>query len=264
MKKVTGSLLGLIVLALVGIGFYLWLQGPTYRPAPSTPVDAPAPPAASAEPEILYPLPELPPTALPAPDKSDPVVLGALSDLLGKAAVKRLLQPEEIVRRVVVTVDNLPRKVVSGQLMPTTPVPGKLRASGKGEEITLAAANYERYTPFIRVLDTVDPKGLTALYMRFYPLFQNAYRDLGYPKGYFNDRLVAVIDHMLVAPEVDGPIELVQPHVFYKFVDPELEALSAGHKLMLRMGEGNATKVKNKLQAIRKELVKGSAEVKGR
>jgi len=264
MKKVIGSLLGIIVLAAVAVAFYLWLQGPTYRPAPSAPADAPPPPAAAAEPEILYPVPEAPPAAMPAPDKSDPVILGALSELLGKAAVKRLFQPEEIVRRIVVTVDNLPRKVVSGQLMPTTPVPGKLRTSGKGEELALASANYDRYTPFVRVLDTVDAKALAALYMRYYPLFQDAYRDLGYPKGYFNDRLVTVIDHMLDAPDVEGPIELVQPHVFYKFADPELESLSAGHKLMLRMGEANATKVRNKLQAIRKELVKGSAEAKGR
>ncbi|WP_151637972.1 DUF3014 domain-containing protein [Noviherbaspirillum aerium] len=263
MKKAIGSLLGIIVLAAVAFAVYLWLQGPTYRPASPPPLDAP-PPAAAAEPEILYPMPEPPPTALPAPDKSDPAVLGALSELLGRAAVKRLFQPEEIVRRIVVTVDNLPRKVVSGQLMPTTPVPGKLNVSGKGKEVTLSSANYERYTPFVRVLNTVDAKGLAALYTRFYPLFQGAYRDLGYPKGYFNDRLVAVIDHMLDAPEVEGPIELVQPHVFYKFADPELESLSAGHKLMLRMGDANAAKVKRKLQEIRKELVKGSAEAKGR
>ena len=53
-------------------------------------------------------------------------------------------------------------------------------------------------------MESVDTGRLAALYVRFYPLFQQAYRDLGYPNGYFNDRLVEVIDHLLVTPEIAG------------------------------------------------------------
>ena len=67
-----------------------------------------------------------------------------------------------------------------------------------------------------------------------------------------------MIDHLLQAPEVDGPIVLVQPHVFYKFAEPELESLSAGHKLMLRIGVDNAARVQKKLREIRRELVKNA------
>jgi hypothetical protein len=42
--------------------------------------------------------------------------------------------------------------------------------------------------------------------------------------------------------------------VFYKFADPELEGLSAGQKIMLRMGAENAAKVKAKLREIRRVL----------
>jgi len=38
--------------------------------------------------------------------------------------------------------------------------------------------------------EKVDAKAFMAVYTRFYPLLQQAYRELGYPKGYFNDRLV--------------------------------------------------------------------------
>jgi hypothetical protein len=95
------------------------------------------------------------------------------------------------------------------------------------------------------------------MYSSFYPLFQAAYVELGYPKGYFNDRLVAVIDHLLAAPTVDGPLRLTQPHIVYKFADPQLESASAGHKIMLRMGSQNALVVKAKLREIRAELVRG-------
>jgi hypothetical protein len=39
--------------------------------------------------------------------------------------------------------------------------------------------------------------------------------------------------------------------VFYEFADPALEAESAGRKLLLRMGPGNAARVKAKLREIR-------------
>ena len=45
-----------------------------------------------------------------------------------------------------------------------------------------------------------------ALYARLYPLFQQAYEELGYPGRYFNDRLVEVIDDLLATPEPTGPV----------------------------------------------------------
>jgi hypothetical protein len=42
--------------------------------------------------------------------------------------------------------------------------------------------------------------------------------------------------------------------VLYQYADPDLEARSAGPKMMMRMGSENAAKVKAKLQEIRREL----------
>jgi len=261
MKKVLGWMLVLVLLGVGAFALYLWKQG-RYEPLPPLPLpspvpsaEAPPPAASTEEPAIQYPVPETPEKSLPPLAKSDPTALAALGEVFGKNAVKQFFQPEEIIRRIVVTVDNLPRKVVSAQLMPTKPVEGKLRTAGEGEKLVLAPANHERYTPFIRLADMVDPKTFVASYRKLYPLFQQAYREQGYPKGYFNDRLVAVIDHMLDAPEVDGPIALVQPRIYYQFADSELESLSAGHKLMLRIGGKNAARVKAKLRELRDELV---------
>jgi len=88
-------------------------------------------------------------------------------------------------------------------------------------------------------------------------LFQQAYEDLGYPGRFFNDRLVEVIDHLLAAPEPQGPIQLVQPKVFYQFADARLEDLSAGQKLLIRMGPANERSLKAKLRDLRAELVRG-------
>jgi hypothetical protein len=99
-----------------------------------------------------------------------------------------------------------------------------------------------------------DHDELIATYRRFYPLMQEAFAQLGYPDGYFNDRVIAVIDHLLATPEPEEPIRLVQPHVLYKFADPELEALSSGQKLLIRMGPDHAARIRDFLTELRTHI----------
>ncbi len=55
-------------------------------------------------------------------------------------------------------------------------------------------------------------------------------------QGSVNDRLIEVIDNLLATPDVEGPVYLTKPEAVYLFEDPELEALTAGQKVLLRMG----------------------------
>ena len=194
-------------------------------------------------------------TALPALNQSDQVVKDSMEGILGSKPVEQFLVQENIVRHIVVTIDNLPRKKVAVDLRPVKPTPGETVTSNQGDTTTLGASNYARYAPFIHLVETTDPKTLASVYFHLYPLFQQAYEDLGYPGRFFNDRLVEVIDHLLAAPEPQGPIELVQPKVFYQFADPKLEDLSAGQKLLIRMGPANERNLKEKLRDFRAELV---------
>jgi hypothetical protein len=111
----------------------------------------------------------------------------------------------------------------------------------------------------VAVVAAVDTRRAADVYRHYYPLFQQAYRDLGYPTGYFNDRLVEVIDHLLATPAAPAAIELVRPAVFYKYADPALEQLSAGQKILLRVGPDNARLLKAKLAEFR-GLVSGAVQ----
>ena len=51
------------------------------------------------------------------------------------------------------------------------------------------------------------------------------------------------IDHLIETPMPEGPIVLHRPNVLYEFADPDLEALSSGQKLLIRMGNDHATRV---------------------
>ena len=124
---------------------------------------------------------------------------------------------------------------------------------------SISARNAERYAPYVALVEALDARACVELYVRFYPLFQKSYNELGDPRGYFNDRVVAAIDDMLAAPEPQEPIALARPKVLYEFADPALESLSAGRKILARVGTANAAKVKAKLREIRAELAKRSA-----
>jgi hypothetical protein len=243
-----------VLLIAVGGFFYMRAHRPLEEPVMATPPPADAA-ASAAEDVIQHPLPsaEEAASSVPLPElgASDSDVRDALSQLLGSQAVMSFLKNENIVRNLVVTIDNLPRQKLALDKRPTTPIAGSFKASGDELHASLDAQNYERYKPMVAVIDKLDMRKLARVYIHWYPLLQQAYQNLGYPNGYFNDRLVQVIDSLLATPQPTGPLELVRPNVMYTFADPALEALPSGQKLLLRMGPDNAAIVKNKLRELR-------------
>jgi hypothetical protein len=237
------------ILALGAVVSMLWHpQGVEVKPAPSPPA-----PRASAEaaPGPRYPI-EAAAAALPPLDGSDAAMIASLGTVFADGAnIVSYLQPQNVVRNFVTTVDNLPRRTLSPTRVPLKPPEGAFGAARSGENIAIDAANALRYRPYVALLSGVDSAKLVQLYVRHYPLFQQAYRELGYPNGHFNDRLVESIDVLLATPEHAAPVKLVQPRIFYEFADRDLEKLPAGQKLLLRMGPDNAATVKTKLVELR-------------
>lgn len=242
--------------ALVGLGalFYYQRQQEAMEQQPEAEVAAPA--AADTGEKIQNPVPDAPQSDVPLPaiNESDKPARDSLAGVFGADAIAEYLVPDEVIRHFVVTVDNLPRRKLALNMRPVKPVPGNFVVTGEGDTLTLGAANFERYAPLVKVVGAADAKQVAALYVRFYPLLQQSFENLGYPSAYFNDRAVAVIDHLLETPDIKGPIKLVQPRVYYEFADPALEARSSGQKLLIRMGSENAAVIKAKLREIRAEL----------
>ena len=223
-------------------------------PPPPTPPPLPAPLQTPFEPAIVHPLVSVPTaTPLPALERSDAAIVNALLGVLGKQW-KAILLPEALIHNIVATVDNLPRPYLPAKIVPLARVPGAFITSGDSQELAIGAPNGERYAAHIQLIETVDGARLVAVYRQFYPLFQRAYVELGYPTGYFNDRLIEAIDDLLAAPTPDQPIRLVQPKVLYRLADAQLESRSAGQRIMIRMGSENAARLKEKLREIRQQV----------
>lgn len=258
-----------IVLA-VAVGGALWFYwAKTHDDKPR--IEQESPPAVTPEPEVpaepVYPLPDAGPPAadepelkpLPPLNQSDEYFELSLTDLFGDALDKQLVDTR-LIERIVATIDNLPRDRLAESARPLAAVDGKfiVEAETNDEGITekyfLSPDNYQRYDALVGMVENVNMDEVTELYQRFYPLLQKAYVDLGYPDGYFNDRMVRVIDELLATPEVEEPIPLVRPNVMYEFADPQLETLSSGQKVLLRMGSENAATVKEKLREFRQRI----------
>jgi hypothetical protein len=256
-----------VVLALVvlaALAYFLWQKNQSREaipPVASAPAEV-APPAADAAPPINHPIEQargnVPPSVeqkpLPALMVSDTTMQNTLADLFGSATLGRIFYEDAIVHRFVTTVDNLPRKTLPLRYLPVKPPGGAFVTTGSDDALAIGADNAARYTPYVRLIDAVDAKTLAGIYVHFYPLMQQDYRALGYPNGYFNDRLVQAIDDLLAAPDLTAPPALAQPKVLYVYTDPELESRSAGQKIMMRMGSANAARVRAKLREIRAEI----------
>jgi hypothetical protein len=285
--KVTGTkvVLGLLIALAIGGGYYWWQQRAP-EPAPqvlqaAAPVQAisppvtsePTAPAANTPSAVLHPIEAVPSAtapALPELGNSDSFVVQALGGLLGQSNLRAFVLADDFVRHVVATVDNLPRSHASWTVWPVNRTTGRFTTmvveTASSQTEIISADNAARYAPFVKFIESVDSARAVALYVQMYPLFQKAYEELGFPKRYFNDRLVEVVDHLLATPvmtepirvklvEVKGSVKSLQPWTRYEFADPALEQLSAGQKIMLRVGPDNQRRLKAKLRDFRAKIV---------
>lgn len=268
----------ILVLALAAAGYGWWKYGrPPEQPAPAVAVaPEPAPPqpaeapAPVPEPEEQHPLEPAadahgnPPLAPDANTAFDSAVAG----WLGRERSLRFVAADGLARRIVATIDNLPRSHVASQLWPLHPVGGRMVVEGSGANLRIAAGNAVRYGAVVDFVTGLDPAPALALYKRVYPVLQRTYEELGYPGKHFNDRLVAVIDHLLKTPEPEPPLTLKlvpvqgevasrQPWLRYEFADSQLQALSAGQKILLRMGLEHERRIKASLRAWRAQIATG-------
>lgn len=261
-----------VIAAACGAAFLWWNQS---RPAPQIPKTpeastsaplSPDSPAAKAPAPPLELAPQYPVEVSAAAPLEAAGIGAALTALLGRKAVISFFQLENFAHRFVATLDGLGRSHAPPMLWPINPTPDRFLVEEREGGPVIGTDNGSRYTPLVLLAEAVDTRRAVDLYISMYPLLQRAYEELGFPKRYFNDRLVAVIDQLLATPvvtdpvkvkltEVKGSVPSVRPWVRYEFADPALESRSAGQKILLRVGSVNEHRLKAKLTAVRKELL---------
>jgi len=258
-KRLVASLVLLAMAAATG--WWWWQQAP--RP------EAP-PPVAATSPRQEAPAPASEPHPVPAPAANEAIapegIAAALQELLGRSTLEAFVLTEDFPRRLVATIDQLGREHAPASVWPVVPAPGRFSVEQRDGGTVIAADNAARYTPMVNAFTAVDPAAAAAVYRRMYPLLDRAWRTLGMGDRVLNERVIEVIDLLLRTPEptqplavrlteVKGPIASTRPWVRYEFADPQLEALPAGQKILLRLGQPQRKRVQDALRAFRRNLV---------
>lgn len=275
-KSILGIIVLLVLIAALGTAIFLRYRNQEITSEPEDSVTATPLETPLKKPIIHYPVPEsninalnnnastateapteselaLPQT-LPEVEESDASIDQMLTHLFKGQPLYKLLYIDFFIQKFVVTIDNLPGKQLPRIHLPIKALGGVFGTSGAADTLRISNANAARYIPYIELLESLDVDQATRLYVHFYPLFQQAYEQLGYQNAYFNDRLVYVLDHLLEVPDVDDQPGLIQPRVFYQFADPLLEQRSCGQKILLRCGRDNRNRVLVVLKQYRQRL----------
>lgn len=272
-KSSSTAMIVTVVVALIALGLAFVLLRDDSPAEVSTavapPSVAPEVVTASSLPAAQAPIEEYqPPTEvievepLPALNESDANILSALQQLRGEGLIE-LLVPQELVRKFVLAVNNLSEGKVIHEYRPVISPPPPFIADKstvmiEGEAVEQerqSSNNFQRYETYVTTLALIDSDAAMAVYRRFYPLLEEAFRELGLKKPNFHSVMIAAIDNILAAPDAQGDLQLVRPKVFYQYADPALEQLPQTHKLMLRMGPENARSVKASLRQLRARLI---------
>lgn len=280
---ISPSLIVLAIVILAGLGFFIWntfLHAPAQeQKVQKVPLVAETPPASAPQAPLVQeveeapvveevePEPILPP--LPALNASDSEIKDALSGL--NENILALIVNDELIRKFVRAVNGMHEGKIVQTFRPVNSPEGTFAAtdvgmdsSGEMRVFKISSENFNRYEQHISVLTALDPKTAVAMYLRYYPLLQSAYEELGLREPSFHVVMLSAIKNATQKPSIAGydyyatsaeQEKLVQPSVMFAYQSKPIEALSGLEKLKIRMGPRNALKLESWLQRAQGELV---------
>lgn len=193
------------------------------------------------------------PGALPAGvtlSTSDVAVRQLVATLSQNPKLVAWLAHEDLVRRFVASVYNIahgksPRSHLAF-LRPQAP----FRVEKEGGRLVTDPRSYRRYDLAAEVFSSIDTQSAVQVLRELKPLTDEAFSEIARPGETFQQTLYDAIAQLLRTPEVPPNAPLEEKVVTYRYVDPELEALSDAQRQLLRMGPDNVRKVKDKLREL--------------
>ncbi len=241
----------LLVVAFLAGGVFLFLH--YFDRAPELPESPPAP-ATTPPPPPPPPEPAAPTVELPPLDVSDEFTRRLVEGLSSHPQLAAWLVPEDLVRRFVATIDNVARgEDPRPHLRFLDPGQG-FEVGFEGDRMMIDERSFERYDLVTEVFTSLDTDSSVRLYRELSPLIDEAYRELGYPAGDFDQVMQRAIRRILDAPVPARPLEVEPRLKGYRFKSPAFENLGAIEKQLLRMGPANVRKIQSKLRLIRTAL----------
>jgi hypothetical protein len=246
-----------IAILLLGAGVLYWhyTRPPAALPTVEQPkATEPSQPPAAAEVKVgeEKEAPPQPEVKLPALDQSDDFVRQMMRNLSPHGKLGEWLRIKNVIRVFVAAVDNIangksPRPQLGflspGQAFPVTE---------KGDRIYLDPKGYGRFDIITDAIVSFSSTRTAQVYQKLRPLFQEAYRELGYPQQDFHATFIQAMKRILDAPIVEREVLLKEEGkgLNYVFIDDGLENMSEVQRHLLRMGPKNTQKIQQKVREI--------------
>jgi hypothetical protein len=236
----TPAIIGVVVAAVAA--YYIWFS-PAEAPAPAKAVaeaQASAPPAAVETNRY-----ELPPLA-----DSDEFMRERIGTVSSHPLVAAWLKTTDLARNLVVVIENVARGLTPSKHLLALRPQGTFRVITRpGSRTFIHPRNYDRFNGLAEAATSLDPAAVAMLYTAIKPLLQTAYDELGNQES-IDRALERALSGLLNAPVVDDEIrvEIRGPGIGYRFVDPDLEALTGAQKQLIRMGPVNQRIIQGRLR----------------
>lgn len=248
-RKVIITVIAFIVTIAVGIGIYFFLIASRSKQA------EPVQEVIQETPVVHQPAEERPPVPLDVKlDESDDVIRRLLTSLSANTMLAEWLKNDDLIRKFVATVDNIAHgQTPRSHLSFFKPKGGFAVVEEEGSFSTDPQA-YHRYDIVADVFVSLDTGGVSEIYPRLKPVFQQAYQELGYPEQDFHEALIAAMAELLEVPVVEEDLALMKDVKGYTLTDPQLESLSQAQKHLLRMGPENVRKIQSRLRNLARAL----------
>ncbi|MCO4800017.1 MAG: DUF3014 domain-containing protein [Colwelliaceae bacterium] len=204
----------------------------------------------TVEPELL----------IPTLDESDTWLEEKLPSITWRKELLKLIIDDDMIRRVVVFTDNFSQGILAYEhsplIKPTAVFSGReINENGK-VIIKWDETSSRRFSLYVDLLRSIDSETLVSWYFELKPLFDEAYRELGYPEENFTDILQDAITKVLDMEIPKERLELVRPSVMYQYKNEEIESLDDADKLMLRLGKENLLVIKSVLLEISEKIAR--------
>ncbi|MEL7060372.1 MAG: DUF3014 domain-containing protein [Acidobacteriota bacterium] len=197
---------------------------------------------------------ERPRLDLPPLDGSDPVVRSELARLSNDPLLVRWLAAEDLARRFVGAVDATARGEGAREQLKFLAPGGTFAVDASGERTVVDDRNFRRFDPLVDLFTRLDIGLVARAYSDLEPLFEEAYVEIGEPGTTFRGQLRRAIDRLLAVEVPQRKPELVRYRGAWRYADPQLEALPAADKQLLRLGPERARRMQEKLSFLRDAL----------
>ena len=215
---------------IAGALLAFWWMGRTQTPpallAPTSPTEAARSPS--------RPNPQ--PMRLPPLGESDAMLRNLFATLSKHPLLARVLAQPDAVRAAVLAVvqigDGKTPVVPLAALQPSE----RLALEGGAASGRIDPAGYARWDAPVRALVGINPVDAAQVYVNVKPLFDEAYREVGYPDGDFDDAIVRAIRVLNDTPELSREPVLLSRPAYFEHEDAALRALRPVQKQLLLTG----------------------------